>query len=522
MPVATSVRRGPKAAARGLAGCCFKLLLLATFVLPGPMIRAGDANAAKSAPKAKTERPRGTPAGPDFVFTVVTTAGKPVAGAKVTVWQVAWRDRIGRGSGSFTPDQNLIPPTETEADGTATLILPPLHVRDAKTEALREADVRGIYSIGLIVDHPDHPIWQDYARIEGNRRIVLAQSTIIEIRARRPSDHVALSRLAPVFASALYRGADWSEKDGILTVRRLDVQRDTRSMRIVHVPQAGPLLFSDELDLTQKTGGVISLDVALKPGVRVEGRLAAEVPRPVKNGHVVGCIVLGPPFPSSFDWETTAPIAADGTFVIDACPPGENLQVVAVCDGWASRSPSREEVRAYSAENSYPVAYSGPRASLLSPRIYRLKGTTIHPVVPMDPTATCEVTVHGETGRPVSGAEVAFWPNQHWHNRGSNIVGHGWDFPSLIRQQLASGRHQSNLGWRPAKEFSAVTDARGVATVRNLPIGSVSGDDSGGEQQFSVSRDGYHSTADPLGGSKTRAKLVPGKTSRTTVKMERN
>jgi hypothetical protein len=509
----------------GTARLWSTLLLLGLAVVSCEALPAADADppqkgvASKPKPDSKKENPRGVPAGPDYEFKVVTVEGKPVVGAKVSVWQVAWKQ--GRMSGSFGVDPKLVPPAETEDDGVAIIIFPAAIGDNPRIAMLREADARGIYSLGLRIDHPDHPVWQDYVTLKGDRRIVLADSTTIDVHAHREDGKGVVRQLYPLLPGSIYLGADWAEKGGLLTIRRVDVQKDTRSLRIVHLPDKGPILFSNVIDLTQHVGNPISLDVSLKPGVRVEGRLSETVPRPIKNGRIVAAvIVVATPRPNR-DWGAAVPIAADGTFVLESCPADENLQIVALCDGWASRSPSQPEVDAYSAENAYPVSYQGPRATVVSPRLYRLKETAIHPVIPMDPTATCQVTVHDEKGAPIPGATVQFWPNQQWHNLGSNIVGAGDDFATLIRKQAASRTHQSPIESCAIKSFSATTDGRGMAIVRNLPVGGTPVGVAPPQLPFSVSRDGYRSTSNSLGDLTNIVKLEPGKTGHITVDLER-
>jgi hypothetical protein len=220
-------------------------------------------------------------------------------------------------------------------------------------------------------------------------------------------------------------------------------------------------------------------------------------------------------------WGSTAAIAADGTFVLESLPADETLQLVALCDGWVSQSPSASEVAAASAENAFQAQYRGPQANMIYSRVYRLEGPAIHPIVPMDPTANCEVTIHDQKGVPISGASVAFWPNQNWHHYGSNILGEGADSATLLRAQRTSAARQSMLRRKPVTTFSATTDAKGVALVRNLPVGGDSADPSPRELPFRVSHDGYRSTSEPLGGSTKKVKLAPGKTGQITVELER-
>ena len=109
------------------------------------------------------------------------------------------------------------------------------------------------------------------------------------------------------------------------------------------VSEKGTVWFSDSIDLKQFTSDTIALDLRLKPGTRVVGRLADDVPRPVKNGRVVARIIHGADSWSNWNWYAKAEIDTDGTFTFDPLPPDENLQMIAICDGWVSCLPTHRK-----------------------------------------------------------------------------------------------------------------------------------------------------------------------------------
>ena len=245
----------------------------------------------------------------------------------------------------------------------------------------------------------------------------------------------------------------------MLTVSRLDLTGEHAFglLRVAEFPEQGPLLFSDLVDLKKHVEDPITLDLTLKPGVRVEGRLDAQVPRPIKNGRVVAGIKTGHnDYGNNWGWEATATIAADGTFVFESLPPDENLQLIAVCDGWISTSPTRAEVMKYAEANQFGVDYRGPMNGVVSPHLYRLKGAAIQPVVPMRRAANCEVHVADEANKPLGGAQVDFSPNQKWLNGGATFLGAGVDYATVMRGQLASGVHTANPNFQQfGKRFRA-------------------------------------------------------------------
>jgi beta-lactamase regulating signal transducer with metallopeptidase domain len=461
--------------------------------------------------------PAARPVVAEYTFHVVTTHGKPVAGATVRAWAVGWR------SGSFLVTEALAPAVKTDANGAARIAFVG-NARDPETREFQAAEKKGgIRSIALRVDHPEHPIWAGYLEIRGIRRITLFEPTTIEVRAHRDHDQGRLTRLFPVLSGSLTIGADWAEQDGVLTIHRVDVdsEKASRWLRVVHVPEHGPVLYSELIDLKLRTENPISLDLALKPGVRVEGRLAESVPRPVKNGRLVAAIVTGTDSWTNWVWSATAKIARDGRFVLESMPADENLQFVALCDGWASASPTVQEMADYGAQNGFSAAnYHGPLQTCVFPRLYRLQGPKIEPVVPMVRTSTCEVTVVDENGRPLADAQVAFSPNQMLYNAGSRIVGEGFDGLTSIRAQLASGKHRTEPDFHAGgleKAYMAKTNSRGVAIVTNLPLGGATAVATPAEMGYDVTHDGYANLAGPMNETPKTVKLMAAETGHVTA-----
>ena len=105
------------------------------------------------------------------------------------------------------------------------------------------------------------------------------------------------------------------------------------------------------------------------------------------------------------------------------------------------------------------------------PQLHRLEGLTNHPVLPMNPTATCEVTVLDEDKQPIPNSKVSFWPNQYFFLAGSNVVGDGIDSLTYIRERLKSGQKVKPDFTTNRNRYTVTTDAQGKATISNLPAG---------------------------------------------------
>src|SRR6266550_916690 len=85
-----------------------------------------------------------------YDFHVVSQDGSPVAGAKVSPWQVAY------GRGSMSLGKPLEATLTTDADGKFELAIP----KDAPF--IPTIETYGIRSLAFHIDHPKYPIWSDY------------------------------------------------------------------------------------------------------------------------------------------------------------------------------------------------------------------------------------------------------------------------------------------------------------------------------------------------------------------------
>jgi hypothetical protein len=273
------------------------------------------------------------------------------------------------------------------------------------------------------------------------------------------------------------------------------------------------------IDLTQLAGNPISIDVALKPAVRVAGRLADDVPRPVKNGRIVAKIIDGGDWRTSWSWAVLAEIAADGTFALSSLPANENLQIIALCDGWVSRSPSFAEVNEYTEKNHWGgFNYEGPVSGVVRPQLARVGGTTTDIVIPMDPTAACEVRVVDENNQAIANAEVHFSPSQYFFLSGSSILGQGGDSITGIRAELKSDKREKPSLGRKIGPYAATTNSEGKAIITSLPAGELTDPAQPSERWFSVSSDGYI----PLANTPNPRKLLTSGEPELLVKKPRN
>lgn len=477
------------------------------------------------AAEVEDEKPaKANPAGAPrrFEFHIQTTDGKPVEGAKIYPWAVLCN------GGSFAVQEKRVPAVKSDVDGKATIVFPhdaELEADDERTsKLLRDGLNQGLRQIAIRVDHPDHPIYSQYVDAGGPRRIELVDSTTIVVRIDQSREPRKGGALYPVLSRTFWLASNFSADEGVLTIRRVDRTSDQASqwLRVVELTDdGGPARFSDLIDLNSHRGNPVNLDIETKPGARVVGRLAGDVPRPVKNGFVVGQIVGGPNSWEGWSWGVKAEIDQDGKFTIDSLPPNDNLQLIALCDGWVSTSPTIDELNAYQKEHGFnvenPVLHSGH----VQPRLLRLTSGTIVRGISMQPTATCEVKVVDADGMPVSGASVSFWPNQFWFRGGAQVLGTGFDTLSFIRDELAKKDRldlSSALGRQ--QRFSAKTNDQGLALISNLPAGGDAESDEEREYPFYVEHETLGEKV-ALGAKSESVRIAPAGTGHVTVRLKR-
>ena len=276
--------------------------------------------------------------------------------------------------------------------------------------------------------------------------------------------------------------------------------------------------FSDLIDLKQHVaeGGTGKLNLTLNPGVRVEGKLADDVPRPVTKGIVCASIVEGVDSPQWSCWQDSTRLQADGTFVFASLPRETNLQLIAVCDGWTSRSPTAAEIDEYWQKHGFkgPSEFPGGEAAVAA-RVYRLSGTVAKLVLPMQRLTSCEVTVIDPLGKPIEGVQVRFVPIEIW-SPGTSILGHEWSSLERLRNKGATEIDWSKQVEQMFKPYTTRTDSKGKGIMRGLIPGRT---------KFGVGLKGYEvvpgSVATKSVFEDIQVELKAGETAHATVTMRR-
>jgi len=267
----------------------------------------------------------------------------------------------------------------------------------------------------------------------------------------------------------------------------------SQSVRAIAFDAAGLTWFSDPLTVACAAGKTNALEVLLRPGARVRGRLDAAVPRPVTGGRVIAHVWPPGAVPQNnpLQWHAWCVVSEDGRFDLGPLPPG-TLEVVGLCRGF--------------------VSTNGPgQFSMRYPQKHTLGTNDLELTLGMEPTARLEVTVTDPEGKPLAEARVSTWPNVRYGEWSATLLGSDTNNTAhLIRDWSARFRE-----YRPSQDFASSSDAAGVAVIGDLPSDV---------RSFAVEHPRYVLPAMATPGNAPRreaqVQLEPGKTHRVTVRLE--
>jgi len=374
-----------------------------------------------------------------------------------------------------------------------------------------------------------------------SRTVRLKKGRTVQVRARDAQGNL-LPRALPLLEDSRIYGREFSIRgEGVFESPVVPETR--RLLRAAAVGPDGGLLFSDLVDTSaapKDAQGII--DLVLRPGTRLEGRVDDAVPRPIQGGVVsfylredvehrirVGKNSAG----KRWVWEETALVEPDGTFVFPSLPGGGLGQLHVVVDGFLSRNPPAEELNAYFEEHQAGDldAIGTALERSMWPVLVPLDAPVVRTTVPCNPAAKCQVRVFDPVGQPIAGAEIRFNPNGCFFGGELFIPGTEWSTADLVRQMNA--REAKIPDTDPATEARQVamsrcrkiaegaflrvpTDQDGVATATGLPAG---------REQFHVEAKGYLTPINPLSGDDhvwrgAVVQLRAGETEQVTVSME--
>lgn len=386
---------------------------------------------------------------------IVSPEGEPVEGA--TVYPSGLRSDMDPGShyGWRVGEYGSIPRVKTDENGLAEVSYPKFILEKLKTSQVTwSAD-----HSGFVIFREDRPTGEDPTEIELKHGFRIALTAVDGRTGERIKDE-----FFPVMAGNGWEPG-WTVKKGIAVSRVFGLRQ--KMLRVVHLPQNGPAMFSDLIDVPvgEEQGRVFMKGVKLLPGVRVAGKLSEDVPRPIVNG-TVNAIALdvskeqGANHPLRWVWWATTKIEEDGSFVFEALPPNCNLQMIPICEGWIGAKPSEELAKAMFAKKG--VIYGN---QITQPQLVRIEQQDLNPILEMVPSSRLEVLVTDPDGNPLSDCVIAMWPNQAWFAVGTQILGEGMSSLEQLRKPMSL----YETGWEPTKRFQAKTNDEGKAIIANLP-----------------------------------------------------
>ena len=377
---------------------------------------------------------------------IVDEAGKPVAHAEVRpcLWQ--GKDFVTRLWHEKKPDSELPYPEKVFTDNNGEVrIVYPLQV-----------DEIPFFSIALRVSRPDF-----CARVAVPRIGKLMEPFVLEKGMR-----TTLRVKAPDGVKIVETVADVDNNQKIVPLQKSNSPREvnilvpsgTYTLRAMALDQAGNRYFSPYQTVVSEGKGERQLDLPLKSGVTVSGKLDDSVPRPVRKGRIFAEVVSPDGKFETPAWWVSSEVRPDGSFVLAELPEG-NLSVVAISEGFVSKNNPPQPPK-------FDIDYR------YSQKI-KADGTPV--VVAMEKTGSIKVKILTPAGLPLKDVKIGIHPEMHFE-RLIPELGSFLDKATVLRKYPSFGEmlfEQDQSDWLEPGPFSftAMTDENGIATIENLPSG---------------------------------------------------
>ncbi len=375
---------------------------------------------------------------------VVDQDGKPIAGAMIDAWSI--------NGGYFWPTQTLErKPCKTQVDGSAALRYPEV----ADYEILKLP----VEMIKVSVYHPDYCSQEVEVPVgsEHNAAFEVQLSPGISLTLNAVDiDGKPVTEPFAVAMPGAYYISRWNRPKPSQAHGRF-IKPGNQQLMLFQPKPDGRHLFSEVLSFhfdEDKEPAVVVDEIELQPGIRLRGRLADSVPRPVKNGYVLAAhcpLPLGNTYSDQFPsliYYATAEIEADGSFEFKSMPLTGTVQLIALCDQWV-----------------------GPKAddsTFIVGQTFDVESDKDSIVLNMERTFDAKIRVLDEQGQPVEGIGLVSTPNQLYKNGGSTILGMRRQTADMLKCQIGD-EYDPSLFVLNLRRFRAVSDQQGKLIIRNLP-----------------------------------------------------
>ena len=426
---------------------------------------------------------------------VVDANGKPVPNARIIPRALRssqghgnWKDD-DKGAG-FGPEMVV-----SGKDGTATILYPRYRSGQEQTRTM---------TVSLYVDHPEFAFADEVhidVPLESEKpyEIKLTPGVPVDVRPLidgRPTNLDGIFLLWSDGRSWRQDGSPKKMANG--TLRLAAMPPGKNSVLAVKLEGERPTHFSKIIDFELAAGQPKTVDVPLRPSLKVEGALSDNVPRPVKRGRIK--LRTLPPADVCYNrvgWLSSTAIRPDGTFTIDGWPAEERMQLIALCDGFVAASGPAPDVVKIRPD---PKQDRFNRPQVFDPEKDRRITVMMTPLVP------CVAKTVDEADKPVAGVNVFSCPNVGWWNGGSQIYCHPLERGERF---LRERDYLKAIDEGVPEPFEGITDARGVVTL-DLPAGKA---------DLGVDGDVYELPVF-LGRREVRVKLIAGQTTEVTLRLQ--
>ena len=384
----------------------------------------------------------------DFEVIVSNDEGKPIRGATVRVNGL----RVKESPGSYYswPYGNVgeAPVVKTDANGKAAFQYP--------KKVGHDGDWVHPIKICYYVEHAEYikqHFENDSNDSPGSASVTAGCELVVS--AVDP-DRQKISNLAVLVAG---NRVDFLPGEAPGEIRSRAIPHGQRQVMLIGPnDESGVHLFSRVRKLPFAKSKRVSLrGLMLKPGLRVSGQIAHNVPRPIRGGAVIAHCIPAPEEGDTVQWLDAAEIEPDGTFAFPSLPPTGSIQLIAICDGWVID------------DQAQGVQVKGLTFVLAAQKVRDNHWDGIE--IPMKPTTTARIVLSDPDGNPVVGADVGVAPNQLLDGRGSGLLGDIFRTLDFMNEPI-SFRSKPHPLSKSRERYSGVSDKNGVVILRDIPQAS--------------------------------------------------